>query len=147
MIIASVFFPSFLTHAAEPGFNELDIKRTDAARATRVRGGQGNGAEAKVSSASEEHIGAWVWRPNLGWHCDSTAGPQLSGVPSPWARCSCLSWLGVQQLWWGLTGLQLLSMSVWLSVEGDAELCCRAAGAKHDGEMVRRDEMQPSRNV
>ena len=86
MIIVSVFFPSFLMHAAELGFNELDIQRTDTAGATRVRGGQGNGTKAKVSSTSEENICfAWVWRPNLGWHCDSTAGLQLP----PAQRCFC----------------------------------------------------------
>lgn len=31
------------------------------------------GAEAKGSSASEERIcPAWVWRPSLGWHRNST---------------------------------------------------------------------------
>jgi len=74
VIIASVLFPSSRTHAAELGFNELHLKRTDAARATRVRGGQGNGAQARAGATSEEHIGsAWVWRPNPGWRCISTS--------------------------------------------------------------------------
>lgn len=35
---------------------------------------------------------------------------------------------------WVLTGLELLSTGVWVSVEGNAELCCRAAGGKRDRE-------------
>lgn len=48
---------------------------------------------------------------------------------------------------WDLTGLQLLSTGVWLSVEGDTELCCRAAGGKRAGERDGGGEMQPSRSV
>lgn len=58
MIIASVFFPSFLMHTVEPGLNEPDLKRTDPAGATHVPGGLGHGAEAKVGSASPRSISA-----------------------------------------------------------------------------------------
>lgn len=78
-------------HAADLGFNELDTKRTDAARATRISEGQGNGAEAKVRSKSEEDIfSVWVWKPNLGWHRDSAAGlqlpPHVAFMWNPWAQ-------------------------------------------------------------
>lgn len=79
-------------HAADLGFNELDTKRTDAARATRISEGQGNGAEAKVRFKSEEDIfSVWVWKPNLGWHRDSAAGlqlrpPHVAFMWNPWAQ-------------------------------------------------------------
>lgn len=56
MIIALVLSLSFSCMQQRWGFNELDTKPTDTARATCVRGGQGNGAEVKVTSVFEEHI-------------------------------------------------------------------------------------------
>lgn len=122
VLIASSFSPSFLTHAAEPGFNGLDTKRTDTARATSLRRGRGNGAEVRIGCSAP------VWRPNLGTCGVLPAGPQLPGVTSggahgcthrPSTLLGCPAAPG-----WVTTGTWVTT-SVWHTVEMGTEVMWR----------------------